>query len=276
VVDISSYQQPDSYPLRNSAPDEAARLARLQRLHDEGTIRRLSSLGVGEGWHCLELGAGAGSIARWLSANVGPRGSVTAVDRDTSQFEDLTSADNVLVRRGDMVAMSFPGDAYHLVHSRSVLMHVPEADAVVARVVGALRTGGVVLLEEVDGGPAATAVDPPEAFVRVMMPLAARWRWARGLPETLWHLGLRDVRDSVRLTPLVGATEGATFWQHTLRSIRGFLTDPGVRGIEAPRVSGNDVDAMIALLDDPAFEAPFTARHAVSGRRPSPDAARTA
>ncbi len=39
------------------------RLRGLERLLDPGTIRHLEALGVGAGWHCLEVGAGGGTIA---------------------------------------------------------------------------------------------------------------------------------------------------------------------------------------------------------------------
>src|SRR3712207_7018804 len=51
------------------------------------TLFRSTALGVGEGWRCLELGGGNGSIAEWLSARVSPSGSVTAIDIDPVLLE---------------------------------------------------------------------------------------------------------------------------------------------------------------------------------------------
>jgi hypothetical protein len=62
---------------------EQARLAGLSAQFDPVTIRHLASIGVEAGWHCLEVGAGAGSIARWLAATVGGTGRVVATDLDT-------------------------------------------------------------------------------------------------------------------------------------------------------------------------------------------------
>jgi hypothetical protein len=55
--------------------------ARLD-VEDSGSLdtRYLTTVGVAEGWHCLELGGGSGSIAEWLTAQVGASGSVTAID----------------------------------------------------------------------------------------------------------------------------------------------------------------------------------------------------
>ena len=257
------------YPMWNSTDDEGARLAKLQGLHDEASVRRLTALGVGPGWHCLELGAGAGSLAGWMADEVGPTGTVTAVDRDTGQLQSFGERANVTVLEDDLTTMSFPESAFDLIHSRSVLMHVDAADAVVAALVPALRPGGVVLFEEADGAPAATAVDAPAPFVAVMMPIARRWTWARQLPELLGRLGLEDIHDDVRDGPVTGGTPVGAFWQHTLRSIRPFLTDPQRMGpLGGAPMDGATIDAMLELLDDPDFVMPFADRHNVSGRRP--------
>jgi SAM-dependent methyltransferase len=188
----------------------------------------------------------------------------------------LADRRNASVVTGDLMTMDFGASRFDLVHSRAVLMHLDDPDDVVARVVAALRPGGVVLFEESDGAPAqaaattpAVALDLPAPFLQVMVPLADRWTWARGLAARLAAEGLVDVRDDVRDPMLRGATPGAAFWHHTLETIRPLLTD-GVRmaGFGRDAVDESSVDAMLALLDDAAFTAPFIALHQVSGRRP--------
>jgi len=59
---------------------ELARLRALEDVFDAATRRCLLSTGLGSGWRCLEVGAGAGSIATWLSGMVAPNGrAVTLV-----------------------------------------------------------------------------------------------------------------------------------------------------------------------------------------------------
>ena len=53
--------------LFNQTP-ERRRLEALSALHDPDTFARLVGLGVAAGWRCLEVGAGSGSVARWLAA----------------------------------------------------------------------------------------------------------------------------------------------------------------------------------------------------------------
>src|SRR5215467_15342980 len=96
-----------TYPISNADPDEERRLALLESLVDPGTIQRLSNLDVGPGWRCLEVGAGRGSIAKWLSEKVGTQGSVVAIDIDT-RFLDAIGADNLQVLKLDVVDEPLP------------------------------------------------------------------------------------------------------------------------------------------------------------------------
>jgi hypothetical protein len=54
--------------------EERARLRLIEEINDPATTCRLSSLGLTSGWRCLELGAGAGSIACWMAERVAPSG----------------------------------------------------------------------------------------------------------------------------------------------------------------------------------------------------------
>jgi ubiquinone/menaquinone biosynthesis C-methylase UbiE len=211
-------------------------------------------------------------MARWLADKVGPGGLVTAIDRDTSLLRELGTRLNVTVVEGDLTMMSFGSSCFDLVHSRSVLMHLQDPDTVLEHLVPALRPGAVVFFEEADGAPAQRAsstVDLPAPFRDVMVPLASSWTWARSLAEQLEALGFVDVHDDVREDLLVGASTAAAFWQETLETIRPMVTDGAhMEPLGRHPVDDTSVDAMMALLDDPAFAIPFTARHRVSARRP--------
>src|SRR6516164_6049908 len=68
--------------LAKDSPDafERERLALLTQFTDPITTRRLTDLGVGPGWRCLDVAAGNGSVARWLAGRVGREGRVVATD----------------------------------------------------------------------------------------------------------------------------------------------------------------------------------------------------
>ena len=64
----------ESYAFDAAWEKERDRLRALEAVFDHASTRRLGDLGVGAGWRCLEVGCGAGGVARWLASQVGPGG----------------------------------------------------------------------------------------------------------------------------------------------------------------------------------------------------------
>jgi ubiquinone/menaquinone biosynthesis C-methylase UbiE len=169
---------------------ERERLSLLEQTADPLSQRRLAALGIQLGWHCLEVGAGHGSIARWLAAQVGPQGRVVATDINPRFLTEM-QLPNVEVRQHDIRSDSLEPDTYNLAHCRSVLMHMPEPQLVVQRMVAALRIGGWLLIEESDHSSirAIDATHPlTESFNRQRPELSARIVRAKLFDP---HLGCR-------------------------------------------------------------------------------------
>ncbi|MUM28957.1 class I SAM-dependent methyltransferase [Mycobacterium sp. CBMA295] len=126
------------------ATQERERLRRLESMSDQSTIRAMETVGVGPGWHCLEVGAGGGSVARWLGGRVGPTGRVVAADLDP-RFLDGLPALGIEVRRCDITRDEIEPDAYDLVHCRTMVLHMVDPPAVLSRMAAAVRPGGWLL-----------------------------------------------------------------------------------------------------------------------------------
>jgi SAM-dependent methyltransferase len=103
---------------------EQQRLHLLEQMLDPDTIRTLERCGIQPSWRCLELGAGAGSIAHWLAARC-PDGQVVATDLGTT-FLAARSAPNLQVLRHDVVAEDFPLGSFDLIHARWLLVNESE------------------------------------------------------------------------------------------------------------------------------------------------------
>lgn len=153
-----------TYVLDQSWQRERERLEMLSAMLDPITIRHLEALGVGEGWGCAEIGAGAGSIARWLTQRVGRTGDVVATDVDT-RFLDALDGPALRVWRHDIVAEPLEQGSYDLVHTRFLLMHLPERDRAIRHILAALRPSGWLLLEEGDF-PSYQCSYPPSEVLR--------------------------------------------------------------------------------------------------------------
>ena len=120
-----------SYVLTNSAREAQVRFAALSTLYDRTTIRHLEGRGVARGWQCFEIGAGGGTIARWLADLVGPTGLVLATDLDTRHLDHL-GGPGLEVCHHDIGADPLPEAAFDLVHTRLVLMHVARREVALA------------------------------------------------------------------------------------------------------------------------------------------------
>ena len=152
------------YILDDASAVEYQRLDLMSKILDPWTRGYLTTLEVGEGWHCLELGGGNGSITEWLAAKVGASGSVTAIDINPALLE-LVPAQNVLVQQMDVRTGALPSESYDLVTCRALLHQIAEyAPQVLARMAEALRPGGWLLIQEPDFHLAQTT--EPEAWAR--------------------------------------------------------------------------------------------------------------
>jgi ubiquinone/menaquinone biosynthesis C-methylase UbiE len=243
------------YLFDNAGGETPTRFAGLEGLWDESTIRYLSNLGVGTGWKCWEVGAGGGSIARWLAERVAPTGTVLATDLDLTRIPE-GSPSNLAFVRHDVVHDPIPTGEYDLVHARLVLVHLPEREEVIRGLVGSLRPGGTVLIEDFDyviqDGWVPTAPDD-QLYRRVHRALqdllhrrGADTRYARRLPQLLRSAGLTDV-----------SVEGRLVLGHAARSgidaMRANFLQTGDELVASGLVSQDDLARALDLLDGAEF-----------------------
>ena len=190
------------YPFDNAAPQAGDRFATLSTLYDEVTRRHLDRFGIGAGWNCLEVGAGGGSVAGFMSDRVGPTGQIVATDINIDWMAGSLPA-NVELRRHDVGVDPLPEGAFDIVHARAVLTFVPERQSALMRMVAALKPGGWLLVEELVP-PVTEALDPPDepdveiarkgrhAIVEIIRRRGGDPFFARELPELVTAVGLTD------------------------------------------------------------------------------------
>ena len=256
------------YLFDNASPETRGRFSGLERALDPTTFRHLSALGVGPGWACLEIGAGGGSVVRWLSDRVGPSGRVVATDVRL-EWIDVGDAHNVEVVRHDIVSGSIPEATYDLVHARLVFLHLAARDEVFPKLVKALRPGGWLVVEEFTQvlPRVPEPRSPAEQCVNRVMEAVVDLLHAHGAntvsyPRTLVHR-LRDLG-----LVSVGA-EGAVVFggegvldvhRANLRQVRDELIQTG-------RAASGDVDLALQTLDDPTLVATLSMLLSAWGQR---------
>src|SRR5215469_14907004 len=116
-------EKPIDYVFDNRDELAQMRYRELSVLYDAQTTRHLEQCGIKEGWSCLEIGGGGGSIAAWLCKRVGNNGYVLATDIEPRFLHRLPFA-NLEVRRHDIRYEGLPKEEFDLVHARLVLMHL--------------------------------------------------------------------------------------------------------------------------------------------------------
>ena len=256
------------YILDNAWVHARERLRQLEAHFDPGSIRHLERLGVAEGWHCLEVAGGGGSIATWLSQKVGTTGRVVATDIDT-RFLDSLACPNVEVRRHDIVNEALPEAAFDLVHGRFILMHLAERDRALRSMVGALKPGGWLLVEEPDA--ASWLPDPRTSgarlfakglsvFNKVQTDAGVDVHCGRQLYTDVRATGLADVDGEGRVPVIHAGSPGARFWQLTITQRRDTIIGDGL-------LTDEEMSRLLALFDDTAFAAMESLIMAVWGRK---------
>jgi SAM-dependent methyltransferase len=260
----------DKYAFDNVWTHARERLRGLEQLLDPGTTRHLEALGVGEGWHCLEIGAGGGTITKWLCHRVGPTGRILATDLDTRFLEALTLP-NLDVRRHDIVSDALPESRFDLVFSRLVLEHVQNRELALRRMLLALKPGGWLVCEDTDN-TSVVLVSPmdtvsSELFTKVerakddLMATRGHVYCGRQLYGFLQGLGLVDVGAEGRV-PLLYAGTAPTHWKWL--SVEQLREDT----VNAHLAAEAEIEAYLALLDSPNFVAQGFTVTTAWGRRP--------
>ncbi len=252
----------------NTDDREYMRLVALQEAHDPATERLLLQIGLGPSQACVEIGAGEGSIARYMASVVGTRGHVVAIDINP-RFMNTASLVQLEVRQCDVTTDPLERGACDLVHARFVLLHVQNLVAAIDNISQALKPGGVVLFEEPDFRMAFPATDHEginRSIANVNAAILAMYRtkdpsFALGLPNDLVRRGFIGVGATTYLPLERGRSAIARIMGMSVMHLRGKLTATGV-------ASDEDIDRYIAAADDPRVWATYYATISTWGKRP--------
>ena len=135
--------------------EETQRLIEQSRLFEPITRRFLKSAGIRSGMRVLDIGSGAGDVALAVADLVGPDGEVVGVDMNPDILEtarervEEAGHENVAFHAGDIQTLDL-GDDFDALVGRLVLMYLPDPAAVLKRLIPRLRSGGIVMFQEID------------------------------------------------------------------------------------------------------------------------------
>jgi ubiquinone/menaquinone biosynthesis C-methylase UbiE len=190
------------YAFDNDEPTASDLLGALGATMDEFTTARLLEAGVAPGKRCLEVGAGAGSIAVWLADQVGPSGSVLATDLKPQHVPERPGLTTI---QHNIVTDPLPEGKFDVIHARAVLGHLPQRLEVLTRLTGALEPGGVIVIEEMEAGWARSVLSTPDprafevfaeyekALTKVLVTAGNDQTWGKLKHQRMQELGLEGV-----------------------------------------------------------------------------------
>jgi SAM-dependent methyltransferase len=254
------------YVLTKDFEGEHERLRLLEDHVDPLSVAAIEAAGLSRGARCLEIGAGAGSIARWFAERVGDPGSVVATDLDTRLLTPL-AREGITVTRHDVLVDDFPPQSFDLVHARAVLEHIPAREEALDRIAPWLKPEGALVLVDCASYPIASSQHESfrvamQAWVDIIAKTGTDYDWTRTFPEPLQRHGYRDVGAAAIAPVLQGGTPLARFWSLTLETLRSRIT--------AERLASDaDIDAAQTLLEDHDFWDLGAGWIAAWGRRPA-------
>ena len=258
-----------SYAFDNAGRETGARFGGLEAALDPLSIRHLSALALSDGARCLEIGAGGGSIAQWLSDRVGETGNVVATDVNLDWF--TASAPNIDAQLHDIVRDPLPSATYDVIHARLVLCHLPERDEIILRLVDALRPDGWLVLEEFHAILAPCDDEPTErerlvnrvhaAVVELLIRHGHDVRYPRRLPWQLRNAGLVDVGGSGNVNYETGGSAAAQVFEANIRQV-------GDECVTCGLATGADITAYLDALRDPDLILHLPLFVSAWGRRP--------
>lgn len=239
----------DHYVFSDQAEDrERERLQLVEAAFDPRSRALLEAVGLSDGHRCLEVAAGAGSIARWLRDRVGPTGRLTAVDVNTRYLNDLAESPGVVVK-GDAATVDLGSD-YDIAHCRYMLIHHPDPDSVIANIHRALRTGGFIVCEEPDfQGARSVGLGGGDDPVSTAI---GTWFQQRGLdPGFGAHLPARLAACGFRLVDVEGDCHLCAGGSPVAKVMRASIEALREKYVETGRATDDDIDAYVREAGDP-------------------------
>jgi 2-polyprenyl-3-methyl-5-hydroxy-6-metoxy-1,4-benzoquinol methylase len=240
-----------TYVLRRSE-EELRRLTLQDELLRDSTVALFGRAGIAEGMRVLDVGSGAGDVALTLARMVGPTGAVVGVELDppSGDVARRRAADagttNLEFLVGDVAAVELPGP-FDAVVGRLVLMHIQDPAAVLARLRGTLRPGGLVVFQEPHlAGPwLSFPISPTLEHVQrvreraLAKSLAVYSLMGLALRGTFLEAGLPD--PDLTADAMVGGGPGWAGYRYIEQTVRGLLpmwTRVGAEGVEEVKVDG--------------------------------------
>jgi len=217
------------------------------------TERLLVTAGLTSGMRCLDVGCGGGDVTFGMARMVGPSGHVTGIDLDDVKVQlgrreaEREHLGNVDFRVASVDQLEDVA-AFDLTYSRFLLTHLPHPAAALRRMVRATRTGGVVVVEDIDHSgifshpPCPALEQHVSLYNRVVRLKGADPELGSKLPALFRQVGLSGAHLS-HVQPVFLDGEAKRVHQITLENIAAAL-------VASSLATDAELETLIRALDE--------------------------
>jgi len=200
----------------------------------------LDRTGIGAGQSAIDVGCGPRGIIDLLSARVGPGGRAVGLDLDPVSVELArayardSGLRNVTIVEGDARRSGLHASSFDVVHTRTLLVTVPDPISVITEMVRLTKPGGWVAAMEPDMSiyrfyPSRPVWDRiHEVFVEAFRVDGADPFIGRRLPELLRAGGLTEVGVEARADVFPAGHSRRTVLVDLLRTMRTKIVARGI------------------------------------------------
>ncbi|HSS08947.1 MAG TPA: methyltransferase domain-containing protein [Acidimicrobiales bacterium] len=223
-----------------SNPAESARLRRQSEELRPYSAELLDRVELKSGQSAIDLGCGPTGIIDLLSERVAPSGRVVGLDADPThvamarQFADDRALHNVEIVEADARHTGLPSGSFDVVHSRTLLVTIPDPAAVVAEMVRLAKPAGWVASLEADTEHALCYPAHP-GFERICEIFDAAFRRngadpfiGRRLTELYREAGLEDIGVEAKAAVHPAGDSRRTIRLDLVRSMRPMIFEMGL------------------------------------------------
>jgi SAM-dependent methyltransferase len=223
------------YPLeRREGEIERLRIQAEAMAHESAAM--LDRIGVGPGWHCLDLGCGPSGITRPMSERVGASGRVIGLDADPIFIDHARrhTPPNVEFVLGNAYESNLPNGSFDLVHLRFVASTAGRPEVLLREAIRLTRLSGVVALQEPDMST-LNCYPPHPAWERLKAALIGAFASAGAdinLAQRLFGLARAAGLTDVQYRPFLFGVRSGDAWidylPATVESLRGTIIKEGL------------------------------------------------
>jgi SAM-dependent methyltransferase len=205
----------------------------------------------------------------WMGVVAGPTGQVVAVDLNP-KFLGESRQSKVEIIRADIRTAQFPEQSFDLIHARYVLIHLPDYEVALTKMLDSLKPGGWLVLEEPDfsASRGITGDEQELESLRKVNQAIKQMYATRGsdyelglkLPALMQRRGLQHLTVENDAPLCAGGSGIATVMKLSTEQLWEKYLATGV-------VGPSELERYCRFADDPNSWAVYYATIAVSGRK---------